>query len=115
MPAIPTSFGAVRRHPVVRALNPITTGAAARSNPTVTVLTLAVALVLLNTWKSQRPPDLGTVGKDILLVVGLVAIATVAPAVVTGILWVALLFWVLTNQPAVTDLLQRFVRQIPGA
>ncbi len=115
MAVIPTSFAAVKRHPVARALNPVTTGSAAKANPTVTVLTLAVALVLLNTWKGQVTPDLANVGKDVLLVIGLVAIGTVAPAVVTGVLWVALLFWVLTNQPAVTDLAKRVVQQTPGA
>ena len=115
MARIPTSFGTVKRHPVTRALNPITTGQAAKANPTITILTLAAALVLLNIWKSQVPPDLSNVGKNFLLVIGLVAIGTVAPTVVTGVLWVALLFWVLTNQPALTDLVQRVVRQVPGA
>lgn len=115
MARMPTSFGAVKRHPVTRALNPVTTGQAARSNPTVTILTLAAALVLLNIWKSQQTPDLTDVGKNFLLVIGLVAIGTIAPTVVTGVLWVALLFWVLTNQQAVTELIQRVVRQVPGA
>lgn len=114
MAGIPTPLGVVRRHGphVVRALNPVTTGAAAKAEPVVTIVTLAAALVLLNVWKGQVTPDLGNIGKDILLVVGLVAIGTVAPTVVTGVLWVALLFWVLRNQPAVTAEVQRLVRQI---
>ncbi len=110
-----STASAVRRHPVTRALNPLTTGQAARSNPTVTIVTLSLALVLLNTWKGQATPELGDIGKDFLLVVGLVAIGTVAPTIVTGVLWVALLFWVLRNGAAVGDLIARVSRAVPGA
>jgi hypothetical protein len=110
-----TSLSRIRPHHVARALNPITTGDSAKSEPIITIVSLAVALVLLNTWKGQVTPDLSNVGKDVLLVIGLVAIGTVAPTVVTGVLLVALLFWVLTNQPAVTDLVRRVVSQTPGA
>ena len=106
---------AVRRHPVTRALNPVTTGQAAKSNPTVTIVTLSAALVLLNTWKSQAVPDLSHVGKDALLALGLVAVGTVAPEVVTDVLWVALLLWVLSNEAAVADMIGRITSQVPGA
>ncbi len=99
----------------VRAVNPVTTGSEAKRNPVPTVLALAAVLVVLNTWKSQHTPDLSVIGKDALFVIGLVAIATVAPTVVTGILWVALLLWVLMNEPAIADLIGRVSRQTPGA
>lgn len=102
------------RH-VVRALNPITTGSSAKSDPVVTIVSLATALVLLNIWKSQVTPDLTNVGLDIMLVVGLVAIGTIAPTVVTGVLWVALLYWVLTNEPAVSSMVQGILQKVrPG-
>lgn len=104
---------AVRRHPVTRALNPVTTGRAAQSNPGVTVVSLAGALVLLNVWKAQVPPDLRDVSKDVLLVLGLVALASVAPRPVIGVLWVALLLWVLRNGADVAGLVQQLTRSIP--
>jgi hypothetical protein len=103
----------VSRHPVTRALNPLTTGQAAKSNPAATVITLAATLVLLNVWKSQVTPDLTDVGKDVLLVVALVALATAAPRPVIGILWLALLLWVLKNGADVAALIQYATSSIP--
>jgi hypothetical protein len=97
----------IRRHPVVRAANPVTTGQTAKSNPTVTVVTLTVILVALNVWKGQATPSFNVIGKDFLFVVALVAIATVAPTIVIGVLWVALLLWVLMNEPAIADMIRR--------
>ena len=96
-----------------RALNPLTTGQAAKSNPTGTVVALAAALILLNVWKSQATPDLSVVGKDILLVIGLVALATVAPTPTIGILWLALLVWVLKNGADVQALIRWASSAIP--
>jgi hypothetical protein len=105
--------GTVSRHPVTRALNPLTTGQAAKSNPATTVVALGGALILLNVWKSQVTPDLKEVGKDVLLVVGLVALASVAPKPVIGILWLALLLWVLKNGADVSALIQYASQSIP--
>lgn len=106
-------------HPIVRhaarAVNPITTGSEAKARPVDTVVALAVVLVALNTWKSQATPDLSKVGKDALFVIGLVAVGTFAPELVTGVLWVALLLWVLMNEPAIADMIGRISSQVPGA
>src|SRR5579859_3819921 len=106
-------MASILNHPVVRAVNPTTTGSAARSDPAVTVVTLAAVLIALNTWKSQTTPDLHVVGKDVLLVLGLVAAATVAPRPVVGILWIALLVWVLRNGADIEGLIRTIGQATP--
>ena len=85
---------------------------AVRSHPLGGILGLFGALVALDVWKKGSLPDLHGFLVYAALAGLVVVSASVAPDLVTWTLAVLILYWALMNEPAVTDLISRFVKQI---
>lgn len=87
----------------------------ARRSPIPAALGILVVLLALDTWRAGTFPTMHGVAVDAGLAALVIVSAHVAPDLVTWVLLLVLLYWALTNAPAITALVERFTSAIPGA